>query len=248
MNIEDQLRDSLRRRAATVPDAAVTRVMVMDYGPRTRRRITRPLAAGVAAIATVGATVGAAIALLGSAAPAFAGWSPTPTTPTAGQLGAATAKCRGDILDAALPLQLHDTRGPYTFEMFANARTLDTCLVGPSVLQTTDVTSVTPFSAPAGQLALTGDHETDTRNGSYSIAQGRAGAGVTAATITLSDGSTVEATVANGWFVAWWPNANTVQSASVSTTSGTHTQTFVAPGRTCSPKLCSSQGTTTNAS
>ena len=32
-------------------------------------------------------------------------------------------------------------------------------------------------------------------------------------TLILDDGTNVQATVANGWFVAWWPGAQDVKSA-----------------------------------
>jgi DNA-directed RNA polymerase specialized sigma24 family protein len=44
---------------------------------------------------------------------------------------------------------------------------------------------------------------------------GRTGAGVTAATIERSDGSSVEATVANGWYLAWWPGTVAATKAEV---------------------------------
>jgi hypothetical protein len=60
----------------------------------------------------------------------------------------------------------------------------------------------------------------------YSFVEGHAGAGVTAATLILSDGSQVQTTIQNGWLVAWWPGPAAVTSARVSTASGTTAQHF----------------------
>lgn len=53
---------------------------------------------------------------------------------------------------------------------------------------------------------------------------GQTGADMTAVTITLDDGTTVEATTANGWFAALWPDSVRAKSAQVTTTSGTTTR------------------------
>lgn len=245
MSMENELRATLHRHAAAVPDDAIDRITALDYHPRTRRLIRRPVAVGLSGIAALAAAGGAALALLGSAAPAFAGWSPTPTAPATGELAAATARCRTSMPDSGLPLKLSDTRGPYTFEVFATDRTRDTCLTGRSVLHTDGISAAAPVTAPADQLMLEGDHATIDEGGAYSIAEGRAGAGVTGATFTLDDGSRVQATVQNGWFVAWWPSAHTVRSATLTSTGGTRTQTFVAPGGACTPKMCTSERTST---
>ena len=56
---------------------------------------------------------------------------------------------------------------------------------------------------------------TDRDGAAYSFADGHAGDGVSAVTLILDDGTNVQATVANGWFVAWWPSAHDVKSADV---------------------------------
>ena len=54
----------------------------------------------------------------------------------------------------------------------------------------------------------------------------RAGDGVSAAKLTLEDGTEVTATVQNGWAVAWWPGSHQVTGAQLTTSTGTQTQTF----------------------
>jgi hypothetical protein len=58
----------------------------------------------------------------------------------------------------------------------------------------------------------------------YTIVQGEVQAGVTAATLVLSDGSDVKATVADGSLVAWWPGSAHTTAAHVTTGSATTTQ------------------------
>jgi hypothetical protein len=58
------------------------------------------------------------------------------------------------------------------------------------------------------------------------LVDGPTGAGVTAVTIERSDGSSVQATVANGWYLAWWPGTVTATNAEVTTASGTSTVAF----------------------
>jgi hypothetical protein len=53
----------------------------------------------------------------------------------------------------------------------------------------------------------------------------RAGDGVSAATLTLGDGTTVAATVQNGWAVAWWPGSHQLTGAA-GDPAGTQTQAF----------------------
>ena len=45
----------------------------------------------------------------------------------------------------------------------------------------------------------------------------------------LSDGRAVQATVGNGWFVAWWPGDQGIKSAQLTTPAGVKTQTFNMP-------------------
>jgi hypothetical protein len=58
------------------------------------------------------------------------------------------------------------------------------------------------------------------------LVDGRTGAGVTAVTIERSDGSSVQASVANGWYLAWWPGTVTATNAKITAASGTSTAAF----------------------
>lgn len=63
----------------------------------------------------------------------------------------------------------------------------------------------------------------DSAGDALTLVDGRVGAGVSAVTITLSDGSTVQATVSGGWYLAWWPGSVAAANAQISTASGTGT-------------------------
>jgi hypothetical protein len=223
--LETELRAALRERASQIPTASIARLTHLDYHPRTRR-LRPPVAIG--ALATAAGTAGAVavvISLSAGASNAFAGWTPTPTRPAPDQLAAASADCQTQSPVAGLPLKLADTRGPFTFAVYADANSSATCIKGPSFTSVSSNTTSAPIDVPAGHIFLSSSHATNS-GGAYSFADGRTGAGVNAVTLVLDDGTNVQATVANGWFVAWWPGASSVKSADITTPAGTTNQTF----------------------
>jgi hypothetical protein len=237
--LESDLRAALRERGALVPATSVSRLVAHDYHPRTRR-LTPPVAVGAAAGAagTAGA-VAAVISLSAGASNAFAGWTPTPTVPGPEQLAAAIADCKSQSPIAGLPLKLTDTRGPFTFFVYADSRASATCITGPSFTSVAGSMSAAPVDVPAGHLQLFTDHRTDRGGQAYSFAEGRTGSGVTAVKLMLDDGSAVDATVQNGWFVAWWPSAHEVKTADITDPSGVTTQKFDLNHESpCGAKLC----------
>ena len=78
----------------------------------------------------------------------------------------------------------------------------------------------------AGRIQFAGGGTRDSAGDALTLADGRIGAGVTAVTFELSDGSSVQATVAGGWYLAWWPGTVTATKAQVTTASGTSTVAF----------------------
>jgi hypothetical protein len=229
--MSDQLRAdlsaALRTRAAQVPQASIDRLTRLDYRPRTRG-VRPPVAIGAAA-ATAGAAAAAvavAISLSAGASNAFAGWSPTPTAPSPSQLAQSRAECAAHAPVAGLPLQLTDTRGPFTFSVYADSTSSATCISGPSFTAVSGSTSSAPVVVPTGAVQLSTAHQTNGDGQAYSFAEGHAGSGVTGVALVLADGTNVQATLQNGWFVAWWPSAETVKSADVTTPAGVKTQTL----------------------
>jgi hypothetical protein len=82
------------------------------------------------------------------------------------------------------------------------------------------------MAVPAGKLLIWAEHTTTGDGPRYGFVIAHAGDRVSAANVTLEDGTEVTATVENGWAVAWWPGSHRVASAQLTTSSGTQTQTF----------------------
>ena len=139
-----------------------------------------------------------------------------------------------------LPLELTDTRGPFTILVYSDGGSNDFCTVGPSFRNTSGWSTSPPAAPPAGRLFLWTDHTSTDDGQSYGSMIARAGDGVSAAKLTLDDGSVVTATVENGWAVGWWPGAHHLAAAQLTTPSGTHTQTF--PKYPCDVHNCNGGG------
>jgi hypothetical protein len=66
-----------------------------------------------------------------------------------------------------------------------------------------------------------------------------AGNNVSAVTFDFTDGPTVDATVHNGWYFAWWPNLDNPTSVQITTTSGqTQTDKCSSPSHFSPMPLC----------
>lgn len=221
--LEQDLRDVLADRAAMISPQASARLRAVDYHPRSHRLPPRR-ALGAIGLTGASAAAGAAIILGSSAAPAFAGWSAAPTTPLPGQLAAAERQCA----DGGGTPALSDTRGPYTAAVYADG---STCLSGNGITIASSSSDGGNASTPAAGIELNGAGESDSDGHALTMVDGRIAAGVTGVTITRSDGSSVQATVDNGWYLAWWPGTQAAVTAKVVSASGTSTQSFpVAPG------------------
>ncbi len=242
--LEAEVRAALHDHAGHVPAATVARLTHVDYHPRSRRLRPRLAIGGLAGAAGTAGAVAAVISLTAGATSAFAGWSATPTPPKPGQLAAASADCQTRSPIAGLPLELTDTRGPFTFSIYADSQSSASCIKGPSFTAVSGNTSSAPIDVAAGQILLSSEHMTTTGGDAYSFADGRAGDGVSAVTLVLADGTDVQTTVENGWFVAWWPSAQNVKSAELTTPSGTTTEPANSsrPRVSCGPAHCSSSG------
>jgi hypothetical protein len=178
-------------------------------------------------------TVTAVLSLAGGASTAFAGWSAQPTKPSAAQLQTANSYCAANIPNPRLAQKLVDSRGPYTILVYAgpagSTKTYNFCTVGPSFRNASGWTSYAPVTPVDGKLFLWTDHTSTDDGQPYGTMIAQAGPDVTGATLTLTDGSVVTATVQNGWVVAWWPGSGHVASAQLNTPSGTQTRTFDDP-------------------
>jgi hypothetical protein len=237
--LESDLREALRARAAQIPAAAAVRLTRLDYRPRTRR-LRPPVAIGaVASAAAAAGTLAVIISLGAGASNAFAGWSAKPTKPTPGQLAAAGAACQHSQSSVAgLPLALVDTRGPFTFAVYANSESTASCIESPSFVLLSQSQASSPVNVPDGRVLLSSVRTSERGDHAFGFAYGRTGTGVSAVTLVLDDGTKVQATVANGWFVAWWPSGAQLNAAELTTPAGVSTQAFNLPSGCNTNKDC----------
>ncbi len=228
--LEQDLRGALADRAALITPEAGARLRAVEYRPRSRWLPSRPALGGLGL--TAAAAAAASAVLLGSsAAPAFAGWTASPTAPLPGQLVAAGQDCR---TSAGTPV-LTDTRGPYIASVYAGG---STCVEGNGITISSSRAGGGTSSVPAGTIELNGTGQSDSDGHALTMVDGPIGAGVTGVTITRSDGSSVQATVKNGWYLAWWPGAEHAMTARVASANRTTTQSFPTrapdqPSRSC---------------
>ncbi|HTU98421.1 MAG TPA: hypothetical protein VMF14_21400 [Solirubrobacteraceae bacterium] len=247
--LESELRSALRERADEMPAGAGARVRAHEYRPRTRD-LRPPVAAGVLTTAAVAAAAVALVDLGPQASAAFAGWSATPTRASAAQVADAQSDCAQQLsqvhvsatrasssapaptsfapeiskLSTTTPV-LTDTRGPFTFVVFDSGQAHASCITGPGFTSVSmQSSSGTPGAVPADKIVPTFLVHTARAGDAYTFVEGHAGSDATAATLVLSDGSHVQTTLQNGWFVAWWPGGTQLRSAQVTTPSGTTTQ------------------------
>jgi hypothetical protein len=234
MQFDEQVQEALAREAATLAPASLERVRRIDYRPRTHAVPPR-LAAGLLA---GGAAVAVALLAVGGGAgtqAAFAGWRATPTPTASGQAGAVEAQCAARLQvppGQSVPAgkqggppdtqpQLVDTRGPFTLVLFKGA----TCISGPGFL------GLHGQSPARGTAISTGDRDGQV----FTIADGPAPADSRAVTLSLEDGSTVQASVGNSLFAAWWPSSSRPTAVVITTPSGTQTVPLSFPPAASAP-------------
>lgn len=128
---------------------------------------------------------------------------------------------------------LSDTRGPYTMLIFQTAagQAQGFCLSrGSTLLDANESYDTRATTVPAGQVHvyLMGEagQGGDPGEEPYSYVNGQTGAGVTAVTLDLESGEQIQASVENGWFLAWWPGSARASEAAVSTANGTSSQSL----------------------
>lgn len=128
---------------------------------------------------------------------------------------------------------LTDTRGPYTVILFvaAHGSAELSCFSGRQPMRASlggSFATHTPPPVPAGRVSIvsSGSRTTPPDEGSEHFAQlvGRTGPGVIGVTLRLRDGTRVRASLANGWFLAWWPGTHGGTATEVTTARGTAIQ------------------------
>lgn len=164
----------------------------------------------------------------------LAGYSPTPEQPSdqrTVQIAAACASAVGGAVTELDPTFDSDTadgvltevRGEFGLDIFAGQRFLGLCLTHAEAVGGEVVLGVTaePNSSPMGTRALSADLSTTaeldfgTGPQPYRATIGRVASDVVSVEVQLSDGAVITATVSNGWWAAWWPDANDATASAV---------------------------------
>lgn len=184
--------------------------------PRPRRTGVRvALLAGAAAAVAVG--IGAT-QVLGGGATAYAdSWEPVPAPASAADVAAAREACAGSVSEmggdvaAVMRPRLAERRGDLVLlamdDGTAQPQTL-TCLV--AVVPGKDARLVAAgggggLAAAPGTVSDPGIFMQSTPGDELSAVDGVVGDGVRDVTVVTDDGRTVQATVQNGHYAAWWP-------------------------------------------
>jgi hypothetical protein len=228
--LEQNLRDAFSDRDAQLDPNSIARLRAADYHPR-RHRMRRLPAFGALGATGLAATAGVIVALGSSAAPAFAGWQATPRTTEGSQPAQAPPQGCGAGLGAPV---LTDSRGPYSASIYAQSTTSAVCLAGNGISMSSSSSASSIPTIASGQVEFAGGGMRDTAGSALTLADGRTGARVTGVAIELSDGSSVQATVGNGWYLAWWPGDVSATQVQITTASGTTTTPYPSrPAPTC---------------
>lgn len=126
---------------------------------------------------------------------------------------AASARESFGEAEADLPTAVIDARGEgLTTAILSDGTLAIECLARldetGATVDAVDRLAATSFAALDGsRIAVTEMAREDDRAGGRTIAFGRVGPGAAAVHVGLADGSTVDAAVDTGWWVAWWPGA-----------------------------------------
>jgi hypothetical protein len=217
--VRQQLRDALTERADAFPyERAMARLSGVDYAPRYGHRLSARVVGALSASGT--AVIAAVIAVIltvgGTPNPAFAGWTPAPKVLTSSQLSTVAhsvlahwaSKCSGP----GGSIVLADVRGRYTFALWVTNATAPVSLATICLNGVPDGSGATGSSSIAADRVRGGLTEYGTISNQAGVVSpyeftmvGRVGIDVRSVSVLLSTGTKVKATVANGWYLVWWP-------------------------------------------
>lgn len=233
---ESKLRTAFAARLEMLSPEREARLRAFDYRSRARRHRSVWAAMGTAGTALTGGIV-AAILMLSSGASVAEGWTAVPSAPSAAAVAAATATCNwvndrnGPPILSGTPV-LTDGRGSYTAAIYVDGHVANICISNGQHQATgiTTNTRILSFEAAPGPDQLGNPSGGGGSapgfpgsSGQEMDVQGLAGSDVSAVTFKFADGSTVGATVQNGWYFAWWPGERWPSSVRVTTSTGTLT-------------------------
>lgn len=207
---QERARAALERIVTTAPSTGAAQPAGPTPGRRSRRRLVLlPMAALTLAVASI-VTPG-----LRGDDPAYASWTATPASVTGVVLDAAAAACRDKLQGSSIDLDrarlvLAERRGDYVALLFRteNPDMSGACLArnphGSTNLEDVDA-GVGGSSGLAEKAPATGFTQgAISQFGGASITDGAAGDAVTGVAIHAGT-HTVNASVQNGRYAAWWP-------------------------------------------
>lgn len=232
----DSLREEIRARieaeAETVPTAEVV--------PRPISRPTRRILAGAAAAVLL--LVGVFTLSQQNTPEAYAGWTATPTELAPAALEDLAALCPPNEIPLGQEMvevtpTIAEQRGDYRMMLAVADAGYQWCFVMPDpdgedgVQRGAEGVAWPPEQSiePAGPGDVTflegGTQEPFPDLGPLTMAVGTAGADVTSVRVHTADGSFADATVADGWWIVWFPGeVDFSGSLTVTTTDGEQTE------------------------
>lgn len=239
---EDALLESLRTQMdGPEPGPSLPSASLLDPTRTRLSRLKRPIALALVAVAA-GALAFGILVGTSSSTRAFAQWSPITTSAPPAQLATAFAGCEASwsrsihlfppissgSSGSLPPLLLTDSRGPFELLLYGGSGGEFVCLWNDGFIGGSGSTDGIGLLPPASNQAVgvPGVGFSSDRGAPYTYAIGRAGTGVTGVTLELADGTSVETTLQNGFYGAWWPTKTDVVSAQVSTANGISHQEF----------------------
>lgn len=199
--------------------------------PSGRMRVARwavpaAVAAGLAGVFALGNTVGSG--------PAYASWTPDPTPVTGPNLVTAEDSCRASLVDSLahqgdVPADIRPTTDPAsartvvaerrgdfvflsmvaadtsTWQCFFRAGDLSRPSGTTGGLATAQSPPASTVPVPPGTVEAGGAGSSSGPEGTYAFTVGRVDPGTKAVTVRTG-GQTINASVADGHFAAWWPD------------------------------------------
>jgi hypothetical protein len=188
-----------------------------------------------------------------SPTPASSGQTTSADATCQAQLAAVPPTSAGASAGREWSVVTTDVRGPFTLVIYQSASGSATCLIGPSVTVVSQNTSSGGSESVSGGVRSSGHgrqanaigrssmlissgagtvknmtitHLASTNEGPFTVVEGQVADGVTGVTLVLGDGKHVQASTANGSFLAWWPGTQNSSSAEITSANGVMTQTL----------------------
>lgn len=218
MNLDQLLRDAATpapRRVHEAPAQAmldgIVRTAATPAAPTPARPVRQPrrrfAVAGLAALVAAGAAL--TPALLPDRA--YASWTPAPSPLPAADARRIVTECAPDLAAGAPRVAVGEKRGEYAYLTVVTATWSKTCfqdkegrVTNPSMMA--DPVATAALGRRGVELHAWGQFRTE--EGYGRLMAGHLGTDITAVTIAVPEGDrTVQATVADGYFAAWYPES-----------------------------------------